>query len=351
MEIHLKINTEVFAEALALVSRAASSVGVIDILKFARLTAKNGQFTLACNNLTMYAEASGECGDGEIQCCIRADRLRAAMVTAGETIDLSLKDSTLTWMSGRARYQMSTLPAKDFPVPKRDDKPLVTLEADLAESLKRVVFSCAVKDIRTHLFGVLIECGKDRGVTLVATDGAKLAALATEIKADADAAVILHREAINALPDGAVRARLHWRSVELDYPNGLVIASTIDGKFPDWSRVMPSGKPAGTVTVDRKALLASIKAALPFDEDAAIRLLAIEDGIQVQGETKAGERAEVGIAAKSEGSVDAWFYSAALSPAIQAARGDEITLDFGGPGTAVFFKDGPLRCVCMPARR
>lgn len=348
----MKIKTELFAETFGRVSRAASPVGVIEILRFVRITAKDGKLALACNNLSVYAEAWGDCGAGAIECCIRADRVAGALATAGDTIDLSVKDGTLTWKSGRSRYQMSVLPAEDFPVPKREKDPLAELDGDLAENLKRVVFSCATRDVRNYLFGVLIECAKGKDVTLVATDGAKMATLDTEIRAEADAGVILHRDAISALPDGSERARLNWRSVEFDYPNGLVIASTIDGKFPDWRRAMPKGKAAGSITVDRKALLASIKAALPFDEQASIRLLLVDDGMRVEGESRGGERAEVGIpGAKGEGKADAWFYSAAISPALQAAHGEELTLNFGGANEAIYFTDGPLRCVCMPSRR
>jgi DNA polymerase III sliding clamp (beta) subunit (PCNA family) len=349
----VKITTENFNEALALAGRAAATSSSIDILKFARFTASAGEFTLACNNLTMYAEARGECGSGDMEFCVRVDRLQAAMATAGEFIDLSLKGQMLTWKSGSARYQMSTLSVADFPTPKRDHDPMATLEDPaIAENLKRVVFSCATRDIRAYLFGVLIECTKGEEVMLVATDGAKLAAFATETKAPSNARVILHRDSISALPDGAERVRIFRESAEFDYPNGLLIARTIDGAFPEWTRVMPHGKPAGSGTVDRKALLAAIKAALPFDDNASIRLLLAGDGMQIESATRSGELAEVGIpGAKGEGEVDAWFYSAAISPAIQAARGDTLTLNFGGVGQAVSFTDGPLRCVCMPSRR
>lgn len=349
----MKITKEQFSAALELVSGAAATATTIDILRFARFTSSAGEFKLACYNLSLYAEAWGECSEGDMEFCVRADRLASALVTAGDSIDLSLKNNMLTWKSGSARYQISTLPVADFPQPKREEKPLATLDdPEIAESLKRVVFSCATRDIRTYLFGVHIECVKGKNVTLVATDGAKLAALSTETQADADAGVILHRDAINALPAGALRARLFWRAVEFDYPKGLVIANTIDGKFPDWQRVIPSGEPAGVVTVDRKELIASIKAALPFDQDAAIRLLRVGDAMRIEAARKDGECAEVDIpAAQSEGVVDAWFYSAAIAPAIQAARGESLTLNFGGAGQAVSFTDGPLRCVCMPSRR
>jgi DNA polymerase-3 subunit beta len=348
----LKITTENFRAAFAFASRAVASNTPLDILKNVRCKAGGGSFTLTGHNLTTYAEARGECGPGDLEFCVRADRIESALAVVGEEIDLSLKGALLTWKSGKSRYQMAALPVADFPEVKRDNDPLVTLEApDIVEGLQRVVWACAIRSGRAYLEGALIDCAKQGAVRLAATDGSKMAVLLMGVEAGADAQVIVPREVINALPDGAERARIFYTSVEFDYPNGLIVARVIDGKFPDYQRVM-APKTNGTITVDRRALIHAIKAALPFDEVGAIHFILKDGAVRIESADKGGERAEIDVEGGGEGEADAWFYSPAITPALTAARGDSLVLALGaGSNDAAAFDDGALRCVCMPMRR
>lgn len=349
----MKITTEAFRDALALAGRAAAKSTPMDILRCARFTAKDGEFTLACHDLTIYAEARGECGAGEMAFCVREDRLDAALETAGDSIDLSLKGSLLTWKSGRARYQMPTLPANDFPVPARGAEPIVTLECpDIAEGLKRVVFACATRDPRPYTTGVCIECSKKDGVTLFATDGTKMASLRMDTASNAEAKPIVHRDVVSALPDGAERIRVYKESVEFDYPNGLVVGRLIEGYgFPDCRRVMGTQKSGATITVDRRALVHAVKAALPFDQQGSIHFVVNGEEARIEAEESMGGRAEVKLDGKSKGKADVWFLSTVITPAIQAASGEELALSLGDSTDNAFFIDGPLHCVCAPVRR
>lgn len=351
----MKIATTAFRDALALASRAAATYTTLDILKFALFSAADGRFTLACNDTTVYAEASGECDSGELQFCVRADRLSSALATAGESIELTLKGQALSWVSGRARYQMATRPAEDFPKPKRDTQQLLmTIEdPEIAGNLKRVVAGCAAKDIRDWAQGVLIECSKGV-VTLVATDGAKLIALTTGATAEKDAQAIVHRESVGVLAEGALRARIYHDSAEFEYANGVIVVRLIAAKFPDWTRFTKSEKPSARITVGRLALAHAIKAALPFDEAGAIHFAVSGGALRIETADKTGDRAEVEVpVTDGGGDADVWFYSAAITPAIAAARGDDLVMAFGafaGTPTASF-EDGPLRCVCAAMRR
>lgn len=348
----MKIETEAFRAALDLAGRAVATTTPMDILRFARFKAKGGWFELAGHNLSLYAEAKGECGAGELEFCARADRLESALATAGDTIDLSIKGALVTWKSGRGRYQLSTLPVDDFPAPRRDADPVVTLEGpEVVEGLKRIVFGCASRDIRPWTFGVCIECSKKGEVTLFATDGHKMASLGLEVRSEAESQAIVHKDVVNALPEGAERVRVFRDSIEFDYPNGLLLARLVEGSFPDCRRVMGEKKSAATITVDRKALVHAIKAALPFDETGAIHFVVNDDGALIEATDRSGERAEVKLDSKSKGAADVWFLSTVISPAIQAARGEEVSLSLGSANDNASFKDGRLHCVCAPVRR
>lgn len=349
----MKITTENFQEAFALASKAAATSTPLEILKFVRVRAANGEMTLACNNLKAYAEARCECSSGELDVCIRADRLASALASAGEIIDLTLKGNIVTWKSGQSRYQLATLPSADFAEPRRSAKPVATIEdPEVVENLKRVVVGCAVKDIRDWALGVLVECKKASEVVMAATDGARLVSLTGEAKADADAEVVVHKESIAMLADGAERMRVFPDCVEVEYPNGLIIARTIQTKFPDWRRGLLKDKPSAKVTVDRGALTRAMKAALPFDEVGSLHFALDAGQLTIEGANKTGEKAELKVDGTGDGKVEAWFYSAAISPVIQAARGDELLMTFGaGNAPTAYLQDGKLSCVCAAMRR
>lgn len=348
----MKIATEVFRAALELASRAAATTTPLDILRTARLVAAGGKLTITCYNLAIYAEAWGECGAGDIECCVRADRLTAALATAGDTIELTHKAGTLAWKSGRAAYKMSTLAVGDFPETKREQDPLDTLDApEIAASLKRVAAGCATKDIRDWTHGVLVECIAGKGVTLVASDGAKIFRLETGWEAKADANVVLHRDAVNALTDGVERVRIFGNGAEFDYPRGVIVTRSIECRFPDWRRAMQLSEPAAKISVSRRALANAIKAALPFDEMGAIRFVVQKDGMRIEGADKAGELAQLQLDYTGTGEADIWFASGVVSPAVQAAHGENISISLGAQGQPGAFEDGTLRCVCAPLRR
>lgn len=346
----MKLKTESLRAAFAFVSRASAKATTIDILKCVQLVAKDGKFTLACNNLHMYAEAYGECGAGEISCCVSADKIGHALNSAGEEVDLKL-EKLLTWKSGKSRYTMGVLPATDFPGPKRGGDPVaVIIDPEIVDHITRVSFACAAKGPKFHTHGVGLEA-KSGDLTATATDDHKLATVAIGRGPYPDFSVIIHRDVVSALASDPQEAHVFGPRIEFIYSNGLIVANLIEAQFPDWRRVMQM-KANESIRISRSALLGAIKAALPFDELASVHLVMKENTLHVEGADH-DNTAEHTIDATGP-DLDVWFMSSVLTPSLQAVKTDELALDFAKDAHGrrmLLIEDGALRCVTAPFGR
>jgi len=125
--------------------------------------------------------------------------------------------------------------------------------------IKSLLICAAKQDVRYYLKGVCVDARANGDVVLVTTDGHRL--LAYPVATDAIEALtvgqyIIPREALEAVKPCKAGRRVLPITIEIDTAKGLennitgatsVVTSLIDGKFPDWRRVLPktvSGEPA-----------------------------------------------------------------------------------------------------------
>lgn len=145
------------------------------------------------------------------------------------------------------RCELQTMPARDFPKwPDMDPK--VSIELDQKEfksMLSKVLFAIPVRDPRKVLLGALFEFKQGR-MSAVATDGKILAFV--QLPAPLDAAIedqsviIAHKmlsELIKTLDEGSVTMSFDERQVAFRFGNTLLVANQVEGKYPNYSAVVP----------------------------------------------------------------------------------------------------------------
>ena len=165
-------------------------------------------------------------------------------------LDFSLSDEKLLIKSGRSRFTLTTLAAAEFP--SVDDEPgtfSVTVEqSKLKELLESTSFAMAQQDVRYYLNGMLFEVAADY-LRVVATDGHRLAMQTVPMKNELDGTqqLILPRKGIMELTrligEGTGELTLvfgssHIRARMSEY---TFTSKLVDGKFPDYNRVLPKG--------------------------------------------------------------------------------------------------------------
>ncbi len=162
-------------------------------------------------------------------------------------ITVLLEGDRIQVRSGRSRFSLATLPANDFPNIEdwQSEVEISLTQAELRGLIEKTQFSMANQDVRYYLNGMLFEID---GSTLrsVATDGHRMAVSQTELGADfAHKQIILPRKGVLELvklldaPEQSVVLQIGSSNLRADVNNFVFTSKLVDGRFPDYRRVMP----------------------------------------------------------------------------------------------------------------
>ncbi|MDJ0977943.1 MAG: DNA polymerase III subunit beta [Erythrobacter sp.] len=177
-------------------------------------------------------------------------------LSEGSQVQLDAADNRLEIRSGRARFKLPTLPRDDFPVIVEGDLPTsFELPAkQLAELIDRTRFAISTEETRYYLNGIFLHVTDDDEPVLkaAATDGHRLARFTLPRPEGAAGMpdVIVPRKAVGEIrklieeSDGTVLIDLSASKIRftISGEGGVVLTSKlIDGTFPDYSRVIPTG--------------------------------------------------------------------------------------------------------------
>ena len=164
-------------------------------------------------------------------------------------VSLDSQDSKLVLRAGKSRFNLQTLPAEDFPRLAEGTGDATTLrvaQKDLKSMLQLVQYAMAQQDIRYYLNGLLILVDAEK-LTLVATDGHRLAHMATTLdESHQRTEVIIPRKAVLELvkllddTEENVELQIQQNQVRCRFGDVDLVSKVVDGKFPDFTRVIPT---------------------------------------------------------------------------------------------------------------
>ena len=165
-------------------------------------------------------------------------------------IELSLRDNKATLKSGRSKFTLTTLPASEFPgVDEEPDTFTITMaQSKLRELLDSTSFAMAQQDVRYYLNGMLFEVAGDY-LRVVATDGHRLAmeTLGMTNPINEPQQLILPRKGIMEMArlltddSGEISLTFGQNHIRASVPAFTFTSKLVDGKFPDYNRVLPKG--------------------------------------------------------------------------------------------------------------
>jgi DNA polymerase III subunit beta len=213
------------------------------------------------------------------------DILRA--LPEGSPVALSLDDKRLTLKAGKSRFQLQTLPATDYPrlaVSEAAGLSFSLPQRTFKRQLALVQYAMAQQDIRYYLNGLLLVA-TGHELRMVATDGHRLAYASGAIDAEVPKTeVILPRKTVLELArqladsDDPLEITIAGNQIVFRFGPIELISKLIDGKFPDYERVIPQHHPK-LLTLDRTVLLASLQRAaiLSNEKFRGVRLV-LSDG-------------------------------------------------------------------------
>lgn len=348
--MRVSIDRSQLAHALATVNRAIESRNTIPILANVLLAVEDGQLRLTGTDLDVEITTGLpvlDCQPGSVTAPgkMLADIAKRATGDVTLELDAASAGGRLTVASGRSRYKLDVLPAEDFPSFSAGEFD-TTLELDLATLVAPCVHAISTEETRYYLNGVYLHAVDGRLVA-VATDGHRLMRNVGP-EGVLEYGVILPRKLVGLLPKGAVTVELSQNKVRVTSGSTVITSKLIDGTFPDYVRVIPSGN-SNVLTVDRQALMKAVErvAAVADDKSRAVKF-AVGDVLRLILADKAsdevsiefeGEPLEIGFNARYVNDM----LGALDEPNVRFALGDAVS-------PAVIKGEGEWTAVLMPMR-
>lgn len=174
------------------------------------------------------------------------DICRAVPDEAEVSVKVQGQRATIT--AGKSRFNLSTLPAEDYPLMETGggDRSIEIEQGMLKELLDKTAFAMANQDVRYYLNGLFLKV-EARGITAVGTDGHRLARLEqlVDFPLEEIIQIIVPRKTVVELIrllDSAgepVRIDLSTRSLRTTIGDTLLTSKLVDGRYPDYERVIP----------------------------------------------------------------------------------------------------------------
>ena len=226
-------------------------------------------------------------------------------------VSVDVREERAEIRSGRSRFSLAVLPPGDFPrVESSAEEIQITLSSDdMRRLVDKVGFSMAQQDVRYFLNGMLLEVTADH-LRTVATDGHRLA-MCTLVSGVAGAErlqVIVPRKGvqeISRLIDEAeeeVRLSVSENHLQLRRGRYSLTSRLIDGKFPDYEKVIP-GDVTRTIVGDRDTLRLAFQRAsiLSNEKYRGVRMLVDGNQLTVRANNPEQEEAEEIVSISYEG--------------------------------------------------
>jgi len=281
----------------------------------------------------------------------------------GAEIKVKLEGDRLKLSSGRTQFVLSTLPAADFPVVEDSDAThsLRLEEEQLQVLLEKTHFAMAQQDVRYYLNGLMIETGAKR-IRAVATDGHRLALCERPLEGKdvPPQQVIVPRKGVLELQrllggGEAVEIALGTNHVRATIGDIRFTSKLIDGRFPDYERVIP--KPKGNILkADRETLRAALQRAaiLSNEKYRGIRMDVRDGELQIEANNPDQEQARDELQVDYQGQpMEIGFNVNYLLDALTHVGGEQVQLGFVDPNSSCLIESEAspgVKYVVMPMR-
>jgi len=290
------------------------------------------------------------------------DILRA--LPDGADLSLQQQEKRLLVKAGKSRFTLQTLPAEDFPrlaKPAGEAARFSLSQKALRRLLGLVQYAMAQQDIRYYLNGLLMVV-EDGQLKLVATDGHRLAYAATALSGGLPRQeVIVPRKTVIELSKllaesdeevnvevSATQAAFRFGSIEL-------VSKLIDGKFPDYTRVIPTGH-KNKLQIGREALRQALQRAaiLSNEKFRGVRWVLSDGSLKIVSSNAEQEEAHEEVEIKYSGDgLDIGFNVNYLLDVLNNVSGENIECAFGDASSSALISyptEKDFRYVVMPMR-
>lgn len=278
-------------------------------------------------------------------------------------ISLDIQENKLLIRSNKSRFSLQTLPAQDFPVvtDQLENVSKIGLKQGLLKKLLGLVqYAMAQQDIRYYLNGVLLVIEGEQ-IRLIATDGHRLAFVSSKLEHSyTKHEVILSRKTVNELSkllsdsEEEITLELAEKQVRLTFDDVVLTSKVIDGKFPDYERVIPNY--TNHLLLDRITILQALQRAaiLSNEKFRGVRFVLTEKNLRIISSNSEQEEAQEDIENDYHGpALDIGFNVNYLLDGLNNTPAQIVTFSFGDPNSSILItvpEENEFKYVVMPMR-
>ena len=364
---------KIIARREAILSPLQSVIGVVErrqtmpILANVLLSAKGGRLAVTATDLEVELVATSEVDvqrNGEITVPGRKllDICRA--LPEGAEITLTLDGDRMSVRARKSRFTLSTLPAAEFPTVEEINaqQTLKVPQKDFRRLLEKTHFSMAQQDVRYYLNGLLLETSA-KSLRSVATDGHRLALCDVDLPEGAKPGqqVIVPRKGVLELQrilgaeDQILEVAIGSNHVRVQIGDIRFTSKLIDGRFPEYSRVIPANPPRVISAVRDDLRHALQRAAILSNEKyRGIRFVVKPNLLTIQSHNPEQEEAEEEVEVVYAGEdIEIGFNVNYLLDALASVEGTEVEVGLTDGNSSCLIRsasDPGARFVVMPMR-
>jgi len=362
-----QISRDALLKPLQAVSGIVERRHTLPILANVLLEQRDARLYVTATDLEMQITAHTDWASKETQAITVAARKLQDLLRAlpeDSTLNVDATGSKMTVRAGRSRFNLQTLPAADYPRIGIGTDQLQTLtlpQRDLKGLLRSVEFAMAQQDIRYYLNGMLLVADKGT-LQAVATDGHRLSWASLAVAGDFQRQeVILPRKTVLELGkllgevDDPVTIDVLATQVRFRFANVELVSKVVDGKFPDYNRVIPTGH-TKLIVLDRPQLLATLQRAaiLSNEKFRGVRVVLAPQTLKIICTNSEQEEAEEELEVAYQGDpLDIGFNITYLLDVLQNLAADQVQLAFGDANSSALVtvpEREDYKYVVMPMR-
>ena len=274
----------------------------------------------------------------------------------GAQVELALEEdgNRLALRAGRSNFRLSCLPREDFPAIEGHDMPheFAMSAADLRTVIDRTRFAISTEETRYYLNGIYWHAREENGVQLlraVATDGHRLARLEMPLPEGAAGmpGVIVPRKTVNELhrliaeAEAAVQVGLSENKIRFSFGDIELTSKLIDGTFPDYERVIPTGNDKA-MTVPTKSFRDAVDrvSTISTEKSRAVKLMLGHGNLTLQATSPdAGSATEELEIAYGDEDMEIGFNARYLLDIATQIEGEELKFELADSGSPTVIRD------------
>jgi len=324
------------------------------------------RFTATDLEIQITTSIEGKAGDGETSAItVGGKKIQEILriLPDQSKISIEAKENKAQIKSAKSRFSLQTLPAQDFPKLSNQlagAKKITLGQLALKKLLLSVQYAMAQQDVRYYLNGVLLIVEGNK-LKVVATDGHRLAFNAGIIDGKHERQeIILPRKAVLELckllsdSEELIEIEFSQQQVKASFSGISLITKVIEGKFPDYERVIP--KYDNHLNMNRIAIQQALQRAaiLSNEKFRGVRFVLTEKNLSIISSNSEQEEAQEEIETDYHGeAIDIGFNVNYLMDGLNNISSETAIFSFGDPNSSILITtpdNDEFRYVVMPMR-